>query len=254
MYFSRSLFILASTAGLVAAQAHGETGAQEMGPVAFLWPPDREWSDDMDNTGPCGSATNAVNRTEFPLTDGAVSLVMQDDAWDIDVAIYYGSDEAVSITQFLAIIEVDELEAGHICYYVPDQNTTVSAGSNATFQLMYVAEDDGVNVTHYVCADVTFVPTGDFNTSTIPCFNVTYSSYYDSLENGSSSTDSPSASATTASSMSIATATQTDVSTNADMSSSAAPTATSSSAAAANVVSKLGYVWPAVGAIALLFS
>ncbi|KAK9246646.1 hypothetical protein V1506DRAFT_534847 [Lipomyces tetrasporus] len=224
-----------------------------MGPAAFLWPPDREWSDDRDNT-PCGSPTNAVNRTEFPLTDGAVSLVLQDNAWDIDVAIYYGNDDAVSITQFLDIIEVDELEAGHMCYYVPDQNGTVSAGSNATFQLMYIAEDDGANATHYICADITFVPTGDFNTSSIPCFNVTYSSYYDSLENGSSSTNSLSAAATTGSITSIATATQTDVTTEADTSSTAAPAATSSSAAVANVVCKLGCVWPVVGVIAVLFS
>lgn len=38
-----------------------------MGPSAFMWPYDRTWSGDMDNTAPCGSSAGATKRTEFPL-------------------------------------------------------------------------------------------------------------------------------------------------------------------------------------------
>lgn len=41
----------------------------DMGPAAFMWPPDRVWSAAADNTSPCGSvsAPNNDNRTDFPL-------------------------------------------------------------------------------------------------------------------------------------------------------------------------------------------
>lgn len=53
------------------SQDHGEEAATEMGPVAFMWPPDRVWGAAQDNRAPCGSAQGVVNRTEFPL--GALS-------------------------------------------------------------------------------------------------------------------------------------------------------------------------------------
>lgn len=51
-----------------AAEVHG-SGAEGtvMGPVAFLWPEDRPWSANADNSGPCGSSAGITNRTEFPL-------------------------------------------------------------------------------------------------------------------------------------------------------------------------------------------
>jgi hypothetical protein len=51
----------------VFSQDHGEEASREMGPVAFMWPPDREWGATQDNHSPCGSAQGVVNRTEFPL-------------------------------------------------------------------------------------------------------------------------------------------------------------------------------------------
>lgn len=39
-----------------------------MGPAAFMWPPDRVWSGDMDNQAPCGSRAAAGNRTKFPIS------------------------------------------------------------------------------------------------------------------------------------------------------------------------------------------
>jgi hypothetical protein len=50
------------------ATPHGEEEKKKMGPVAFLWPPDREWDDDQDNTPPCGSKAPPSNRTNFPLS------------------------------------------------------------------------------------------------------------------------------------------------------------------------------------------
>lgn len=39
----------------------------DMGPAAFMWPPDRVWSAAADNHAPCGSVAGVGNRTEFPL-------------------------------------------------------------------------------------------------------------------------------------------------------------------------------------------
>jgi hypothetical protein len=43
--------------------------ATDMGPAAFLWPPDRVWGAAQDNTPPCGSSAGVTNRTEFPLSE-----------------------------------------------------------------------------------------------------------------------------------------------------------------------------------------
>ena len=59
---------LFTIATFVLAQHHGDEYSETMGPVAFMWPPDREWGAAKDNTAPCGSTAAAgVNRTEFPL-------------------------------------------------------------------------------------------------------------------------------------------------------------------------------------------
>lgn len=51
------------------AEVHGEGDEGTiMGPVAFLWPENRNWTAAYDNTGPCGSSTGVTNRTEFPLS------------------------------------------------------------------------------------------------------------------------------------------------------------------------------------------
>lgn len=60
----------------------GEEGSS-MGPVAFLWPPDRAWSATSDNTPPCGSSEGPSNRTLFPLSQGSVALSIADDAWKV---------------------------------------------------------------------------------------------------------------------------------------------------------------------------
>ena len=64
--------VLAATASLamagVANAAHGDGDEGTiMGPVAFLWPENREWDASHDNVGPCGSSEGVTNRTEYPL-------------------------------------------------------------------------------------------------------------------------------------------------------------------------------------------
>lgn len=82
--------------------------ATDMGPAAFLWPPDRTWGAAQDNTPPCGSSAGVTNRTEFPLSkqatsstklqyfvtkqhlaNGEVSLVLQDESYNVNLAISY---------------------------------------------------------------------------------------------------------------------------------------------------------------------
>lgn len=50
-----------------------QSGAQEMGPAAFMWPPDRVWSAVADNTAPCGSIAGVSNRTQFPMRECAAA-------------------------------------------------------------------------------------------------------------------------------------------------------------------------------------
>jgi len=63
-----------SWATLVVAAA---TTSDSMGPAAFMWPPDREWTADKDNTAPCGSPAKVGNRTEFPLSESVHNQMLQ---------------------------------------------------------------------------------------------------------------------------------------------------------------------------------
>ena len=60
-----ALIALSAVGGLC---AHGDEASKDMGPAAFLWPPDRPWGAAYDNNAPCGSSTGTVNRTNFPLS------------------------------------------------------------------------------------------------------------------------------------------------------------------------------------------
>lgn len=76
--------LLVASAVLSNAQTHGEgEEGSSMGPVAFLWPPDRVWDAQYDNTAPCGSSAGPSNRTIYPLSQGAVALSIADEAWHI---------------------------------------------------------------------------------------------------------------------------------------------------------------------------
>ncbi len=55
--------LLAAAAAAVVAQS------DTLGPASIWWPPDRVWSPDTDNIGPCGSIEGVTNRTKFPLSE-----------------------------------------------------------------------------------------------------------------------------------------------------------------------------------------
>jgi hypothetical protein len=79
-----NLSLLTAFATLSGAQTHGEgEEGSSMGPVAFLWPPDRIWDAQHDNTSPCGSQAGPSNRTIYPLSQGAVALTVADEAWNV---------------------------------------------------------------------------------------------------------------------------------------------------------------------------
>lgn len=62
-------FVALAMARLASAvdEDHAEDAEDDMGPAAFLWPPDRVWGAAVDNTAPCGSNSGVTNRTQFPL-------------------------------------------------------------------------------------------------------------------------------------------------------------------------------------------
>ncbi|OAL24293.1 hypothetical protein AYO20_10720 [Fonsecaea nubica] len=157
------------------AQEHGEEYSKTMGPVAFMWPPDREWGAAQDNTAPCGSAASVINRTDFPLLNGQIALVAQDESWHMQVAISYKSDPT-SNDDFEVVIpdtRIPELNEGHQCFPLPNPPADVEAQAPATLQIRYTSDfDTDLNETFYACADITYVPTSQF-TYQVPCFNAT---------------------------------------------------------------------------------
>ncbi|KAK1764420.1 hypothetical protein QBC33DRAFT_497509 [Phialemonium atrogriseum] len=190
---SRAAIALGWASLVVVAQVTSD----EMGPAAFMWPPDREWTAAKDNTAPCGSPDGVGNRTEFPLTNGMIALVDQDEGYNIQVSVSY-SNEPTSNADFTVLIPSNnfkELLRGHTCLPVADAPRSLVAGSNATLQIIYTADfDKPENQTFYACADITYVLASDFTTA-IPCFNATQPST-DNPPSGGSGTSGGGASET----------------------------------------------------------
>ncbi|KAF3770594.1 hypothetical protein M406DRAFT_66997 [Cryphonectria parasitica EP155] len=164
MRFTSTLAALGLAMG-TRAETHGEGDEGTiMGPVAFLWPDDRNWTAAYDNTA-----------------QGEVALSIADDAWRVAFYISFDNDPT-SQSDFTEQIvsNVTEIEPGHQCYKIDSLPSTVAAGSNATIQLEYWAhyeeENNGNNETFYACADVYFVEASDFSVQ-VPCFNVTAESF-----------------------------------------------------------------------------
>lgn len=67
------------------------------------------------------------------------------------------------------------MDLGHTCINVPNAPSSVGAGSNATFQIKYIADfDKPHNQTFYACADITYVSAiSDFGAGSAMCFNAT---------------------------------------------------------------------------------
>ncbi|ODV62151.1 copper acquisition factor BIM1-like domain-containing protein ASCRUDRAFT_24938, partial [Ascoidea rubescens DSM 1968] len=165
------------------ALKHGSEYSQTMGPVAVLYPPDREWAETTERTAPCGTHATVGNRSDFPLDDGFVALVADAVGWEVSLKISYSSDPS-SIDDFEEWYHgntTDEISIGHTCFYMPDQPSNIRSGDVATIQLQYMADDeqDG-NVTHYACSDITFVEESVFEVTqyALSCFNATDSGYY----------------------------------------------------------------------------
>ncbi|KAJ5322833.1 hypothetical protein N7452_011122 [Penicillium brevicompactum] len=160
-----------------------------MGPAAFLWPPDRAWGAAQDNTAPCGSSAGVTNRTEFPLTNGEVSLVLQDESYNVNLAISYNNDPTSNrdFTTLVSSSNFPDLDPGHECYAVPNPASNITSGSNATLQLSYLSTfDTDQNSTFYACADITYVPLASFTTNVL-CFNVSESTTPTSTSSSSTS-------------------------------------------------------------------
>ncbi|KAB8237553.1 uncharacterized protein BDW43DRAFT_307073 [Aspergillus alliaceus] len=166
-------FVALSSA--IGAWAHGEDEAKKMGPVAFMWPPDRPWGAAYDNTAPCGSSAGVSNRTDFPLINGQLALVIQDESWNVQIAVSHKNNPSTN-DDFEAFIDgssIKDIEPGHECYPVPNPSIDVEEGSNATFQIKYTSDfETDKNETYYACADVRYVAASKFTTQ-VPCFNVT---------------------------------------------------------------------------------
>ncbi|KAM3468171.1 hypothetical protein MY5147_008200 [Beauveria neobassiana] len=184
----------ASAAGIRAA-AKGPMTSETIGPAAFMWPPDRVWSADADNTAPCGSIAGVGNRTSFPLQSGKIALVAQDESYDLELAISY-LPEPKTNSDFHNLISMEafkDIKLGHTCVTLPDAAASVQAGTNATLQIKYIADfDKPENQTFYACSDITYVELSNFGES-IPCFNATEPT--DSSKTGSGSGASSTASA-----------------------------------------------------------
>lgn len=180
MHFS-TLAVAATTlasASFAAAQSHGEEYSQTMGPVAFLWPPDREWSEGTENIAPCGTASGPMtNRSQFPLDGGHVALVAQAQAWAVNVRISFRSNPTSQndFQDWFASNITDDLDTAHMCYSTPSVPSSIKSGDFGTIQLEYNAIDGSQNVSHFACADVYFVELNKFqnNGFSAMCFNTT---------------------------------------------------------------------------------
>ncbi|AEO62968.1 uncharacterized protein THITE_2107797 [Thermothielavioides terrestris NRRL 8126] len=172
----RPLLLLALAAGAMGT-------SDDMGPAAIMWPPDRAWSQQADNTPPCGSVAGVTNRTAFPLSGGRIAFVAQDNSFNPEISISFSNDpKTQSDFTPLETSPVPELYPGHTCLSVPDITTITSpsanqppsVGTNATIQIKYTADfDRPENQTFYACADITFVAASAFNPASVPCFNAT---------------------------------------------------------------------------------
>ncbi|KAM4066603.1 GPI anchored protein [Hirsutella rhossiliensis] len=184
-----SRVLVALAVGITTVPAVGaQMTSGDMGPAAFMWPPDRVWSAAADNTAPCGSVARVGNRTGFPLKNGKIALVAQDESWDAVLSISYRADPKAN-TDFSTLIDAKafrDIDPGHTCVPVADAPSSVRAGAKATLQIKYSAEFDKPEVeTFYACADITYVEPARFTTA-IPCFNATEPSSDQDLDGGSS--------------------------------------------------------------------
>jgi Tfp pilus assembly protein PilW len=91
----------------------------------------------------------------------------------IDLTIFVDPTSNDDFETLIQEKSITDLNPGHTCVQVPDAPSKVSAGDNATLQIIYRADWDAPhNQTFYACADITFVTKSEFKFE-IPCFNAT---------------------------------------------------------------------------------
>ncbi|CAK7209811.1 hypothetical protein SCUCBS95973_000567 [Sporothrix curviconia] len=149
-----------------------QAATSTMGHAGFTWPTPRAWSDTSDQSSPCGAEDGVGERTKFPLTNGAVALQINDEAFKVNMAISYNENPSVN-GDFVNIVDYTHfpvIDPGNECYSVPDPLSRVLSGQKATLQLSYAALESGRYRTFYACADIVFVPLSQF-TETISCYN-----------------------------------------------------------------------------------
>jgi hypothetical protein len=220
---------------------HGSSYSNSMGPVTFLYPPTRAWTEDQDNIAPCGSNAGVHNRSDFPLDDGFVAIIAKYVSTNVKVSISYKSDPKSQddFDDWYNGNLTDEVHIGHTCFYLPDQPQSINAGDVATIQLIYENDDEdslgedgtpvetSTNQTFYACADIKFVEESVFDVSdyALSCFNATSDSYYgeSSIQTTSASVDASQSSVVAAarSSAGLAASTNTQASTSASSTTSA---------------------------------
>ncbi|GAB7360840.1 hypothetical protein MBLNU230_g0826t1 [Neophaeotheca triangularis] len=161
---------------LVASNAVAQSMESDtMAAGSIMWPPTREWSEDASTEAPCGSTSGPRERTEFPLSNGRLALVTQDDTSAVHISVSYSNDpqDWDDFESLETPTSIGSLDLGHTCIPIDSPSSSqASAGDNATFSMFWLDADDGEM--HYACADVTFVELSAFDES-IPCFNATVS-------------------------------------------------------------------------------
>ena len=127
---------------------------------------------------------------------GQIALVGQDDSYDVRLAVSYSSNPQQN-SDFEVLITAEafrEMDPGHTCIDVPDPDSGIAAGSNATLQITYIADfDQPDNQTFYACADITYVAAETFNSDVVPCFNATSDGDGDGGHGGDSGGATPTA-------------------------------------------------------------
>ncbi|GAA5857589.1 hypothetical protein JCM8547_004283 [Rhodosporidiobolus lusitaniae] len=155
------------------------------GAVGFEYPPLRGWIQDTTSVEPCGGVALG-GRINYPISGGDISLVLQRDAFDIQVS-YSGSADPSSNSDFSPLIPVlEQSYSGSKCFSAPDFSSLgFSVGDVVTLQVNYLTGPK--NSSLFQCADVTLMAAQGYVADTeFTCANVTSSTQTRS-QGGSSS-------------------------------------------------------------------
>lgn len=105
----------------VPTHGEGEEGSS-MGPVAFMWPPNRDWSAAADNVAPCGSRQGPGNRTGFPLSQGSVALSIADEAWKVVFRVAYEDSKLIFLFHPLPPVAMSmDCQDMNCCLHITDR-------------------------------------------------------------------------------------------------------------------------------------